>query len=227
MLGSFVPFRYASSKAANTSAARNAISGTKAAAAVLPSVSTSSNSWDSSLSSRKPQAAESPFSVCTVRRRLRAVSASPGDFSSCIASSFSFWTSSPALSKNSWRSSVMRSSVVRSLTFRSSGGTVTLSPRRAGKPYRCCDASSGIFPSGRAGFRRGRQTGTPGIQATIKLLDQPLLLSLIEIHHHVAAENDVVALRQVFGLQIVKVEVHQFLDVLLHGVAVAHFVEVA
>ena len=34
----------------------------------------------SSLSSRKPQAAASPFSVCTVRRRLRAVSASPGDF---------------------------------------------------------------------------------------------------------------------------------------------------
>jgi hypothetical protein len=69
-------------------------SGTEAAAAVFPS--TSSNSWHSSLSSRKPQAAASPFNVCTVRRRLRAVSASPGDFSSCIASSFSFWTSSPA-----------------------------------------------------------------------------------------------------------------------------------
>ena len=66
-----------------------------------------------------------------------------------------------------------------------------------------------------------------GIQAAIKLLHQPLLLGFVEIHHHVAAENDVVALRQVFGLQIVKVEVHQFLDVLLHRVAVAHFVEVA
>ena len=147
MLGSFVPFRYASSKAANTSATRNAISGIEAAAALFSSVSMSSNSWDSSLSSRNPQAAASPFSVCTVRRRLRAVSASPGDFSSCMASSFSFWTSSPALSKNNWWSSVIRSS----------GGTVTLSPLHAGTPCRCCDAPSGIFPSVPAGSRHGRQ----------------------------------------------------------------------
>src|ERR1035441_4035445 len=75
MLGSFVPFWYASSKAVNTSAARNAISGTEAAAAMFSGVSTSSNSCDSSLSSRKPQAAASPFSVCTLPRRLPAPSA--------------------------------------------------------------------------------------------------------------------------------------------------------
>ena len=44
----------------------------------IPGVSTSSSSWANSLSSRKPQAAESPFSVCTARRTWRSCSVSPG-----------------------------------------------------------------------------------------------------------------------------------------------------
>src|SRR5882672_1370288 len=36
------------------------------------------------------------------------------------------------------------------------------------------------------------------VQAAIKLFDQPFLLGLVEIHHDVAAENHIVALRQVF-----------------------------
>ena len=65
------------------------------------------------------------------------------------------------------------------------------------------------------------------IQAAVEFLDQPLLFGLIEVHHHVAAEDDVIALRQVLRLQIVKVEVHHFLQWLLDGIAFAHFVEVA
>src|SRR5208282_4181483 len=34
-----------------------------------------------------------------------------------------------------------------------------------------------------------------GIQATIKFFYQPLLFGFVEIHHHIAAKNDVVALR--------------------------------
>ena len=39
------------------------------------------------------------------------------------------------------------------------------------------------------------------IQAAVKLFDKPLLFGFIEIDHHVAAEDHVVALRQVLGLQ--------------------------
>src|ERR1039457_4152677 len=38
------------------------------------------------------------------------------------------------------------------------------------------------------------------IQAAVKFFDQPFLLGFIEIHHHVAAENNVIALRQIFRL---------------------------
>ena len=51
-----------------------------------------------------------------------------------------------------------------------------------------------------------------GIQAAVELLHQPFLLGFVEIDHHVAAEDDVVALRQEFGLQVMKVEVDEFLD---------------
>ena len=49
-----------------------------------------------------------------------------------------------------------------------------------------------------------------GIQAMPELVDQALLLGFVEINHDVAAENDVVAAGQEFGLQIVKIELHQF-----------------
>ncbi len=45
-----------------------------------------------------------------------------------------------------------------------------------------------------------------GIQAMPELFDQSLLLSFIEIDHHVAAKDDVVAARQEFGFKVVKVE---------------------
>ena len=51
-----------------------------------------------------------------------------------------------------------------------------------------------------------------GIQAAMELVDEPLLLRLVEIDHHVAAENDVVALRQIFRFQIVKIELHEILE---------------
>src|SRR5271156_1136892 len=65
------------------------------------------------------------------------------------------------------------------------------------------------------------------IQAAMKFFNQTLLFRLVEINHHVAAENRVVALRQVFRLQIVKVELHQALQRRLHRVLIAHLVEVA
>ena len=65
------------------------------------------------------------------------------------------------------------------------------------------------------------------IQATVKFLDQTLLLSLIEIHHDVAAENNIIALREIFRFQIMEVEMDQFLKGLLDGITVANFVEMA
>src|SRR5205823_5154882 len=59
------------------------------------------------------------------------------------------------------------------------------------------------------------------------LFDQPFLLWLIEIHHDVPAKDDVVLLRQEFRLQIVKVEMNNFLDALLDGIPLSDFVEVA
>ena len=50
-----------------------------------------------------------------------------------------------------------------------------------------------------------------GIQAAIELFDEPLLLGLVEIDHHVAAEDEVVALGQELGLQVVEVELDHLL----------------
>ena len=66
-----------------------------------------------------------------------------------------------------------------------------------------------------------------GIQAAVKFFDQPFLLRLIEIHHHVAAEDHIVALRQIFGFQIVEVEVNHLFQSFLDRIPFADFVEVA
>ena len=66
-----------------------------------------------------------------------------------------------------------------------------------------------------------------GIQAVPELFDETLLLGFVEIDHDVAAEDEVVALRQKFGLQIVKVELDQFLELRLDGVVVGRLVEIA
>src|SRR6478735_3787362 len=63
------------------------------------------------------------------------------------------------------------------------------------------------------------QQVTAGSKAAIELFNQPSLLRLVEIHHHVAAENHVIALGQKFSLQIVKVEVDQLLHRFFHRIA--------
>src|SRR5450755_4638609 len=65
------------------------------------------------------------------------------------------------------------------------------------------------------------------IETARKFFHQPLLLWFVKIHHYIAAENDVVMLRQVFGLKVVKVEMDKLFYRLLYGVALPHFVEVA
>jgi len=60
-----------------------------------------------------------------------------------------------------------------------------------------------------------------GIQAMPKLFNQALLFGFVEVDHHVAAENDVVAARQEFRFQVVKVELHEFLQLRLDGILVA------
>src|SRR5579872_7213807 len=55
-------------------------------------------------------------------------------------------------------------------------------------------------------FRMPNEQITTRIKAAVKFFDETFLLGLIEIHHYVAAENNVVALRQVFSFQVVEVE---------------------
>src|SRR5262249_43300433 len=76
-------------------------------------------------------------------------------------------------------------------------------------------------------FRVTDEEVTAWIQTTIELLDQALLLRFVEIHHDVAAEDDVVSLRQVFGFEVVKVKVDEFFYSFLDDVAVSHLVEVS
>ena len=66
-----------------------------------------------------------------------------------------------------------------------------------------------------------------GSKTAIELFNQPSLLRLIEIHHYVAAENYVIALRQKFRLQIMEIEVDQLLHRFFHRIAFAYFVEIA
>ena len=48
-----------------------------------------------------------------------------------------------------------------------------------------------------------------GIQAMPKLFDKALLFGFVKIDHDVATKNDVVAAREKFGLEIVKVELDE------------------
>src|SRR5271169_1716068 len=61
------------------------------------------------------------------------------------------------------------------------------------------------------------------IQAVPKLFDQALLLGFVEINHHVAAEDDVIAARQEFGFQVVEVELDEFSQLRLDLVLIARF----
>ena len=65
-----------------------------------------------------------------------------------------------------------------------------------------------------------------GSKTAIELVNQSSLLRLVEIHHDIAAENYVVALRQKFGLQIVEVEMYQLLYRFFNRVAFTDFVEI-
>src|SRR6266566_5164550 len=65
-----------------------------------------------------------------------------------------------------------------------------------------------------------------GIQAVPKLFNQTLLLGFVEINHHVTAEYNVVAARQELGLQVVKVELHEFFQLWLDGILVGRFLEI-
>ncbi len=67
---------------------------------------------------------------------------------------------------------------------------------------------------------------TVGIQATIELIDQPLLFCLVEIDHHVAAEDEVIALRQELSFQVMEVELDQFPHIFFDLVNFADLVEV-
>jgi len=100
---------------------------------------------------------------------------------------------------------------LRSSAPRSSGESVTLAPQSLISRSTIAMHQSG-FIGHPAGFPRGLQISSRGIQAAVKLFDQPLLFRLVEVHHHVAAENNVVALRQIFGFQVMKVEVNHLLS---------------
>src|SRR5215471_20166468 len=65
-----------------------------------------------------------------------------------------------------------------------------------------------------------------GIQAAMKFFDETLLFGPVEIDHHVAAENDVVALREVFGFEVVEIELNETLERGLDGILVADLVEI-
>src|SRR5256884_2937547 len=60
-----------------------------------------------------------------------------------------------------------------------------------------------------------------------KLFNQALLFGFVEIDHDIAAEDNVVAARQEFRFQIVKVELHEFLQLRLDLVLVSGFFEIA
>jgi hypothetical protein len=81
-----------------------------------------------------------------------------------------------------------------------------------------------IFGSSRKTF--GMADEAAGIQAVVELVDEALLFGFIEIDHDVAAEDDVVAARQEFGLQVVKVELDKLFELGLDGVLVAGLFEV-
>src|ERR1700730_2792777 len=68
---------------------------------------------------------------------------------------------------------------------------------------------------------------TSRIQAVPKLLNQTLLLCFVEIDHHVAAKDDVVATRKEFRFQVVEVELYELFQLRLDGVLGTRLFEVA
>ena len=60
-----------------------------------------------------------------------------------------------------------------------------------------------------------------------ELFNQALLFGFVEIDHDVAAKDDVVAAGQKLGLQVVKVELHEFAQLRLDLVLVSGFFEIA
>src|SRR6202007_583126 len=68
---------------------------------------------------------------------------------------------------------------------------------------------------------------TAGIQTMPELVDQPLLLRLVEVDHHVSAQNNVVASRQKFGFEIVKVELDEVFELLVDAIFVVGLFEIS
>src|ERR1700674_4871620 len=64
------------------------------------------------------------------------------------------------------------------------------------------------------------------IQAVPEFVNQTLLFGFVKIDHDVAAEDDVVAARQEFSFQIVKVELDELLELRLGGVLGAGLLEI-
>src|SRR5260370_33224819 len=75
-------------------------------------------------------------------------------------------------------------------------------------------------------FRMSNKQVSGGIQAVPKLFNQALLFGIVEINHDVAAEDNVVAARQELRFQVVKVELHECLQLRLDGVLVTRFFEI-
>src|ERR1700730_19186792 len=65
------------------------------------------------------------------------------------------------------------------------------------------------------------------IQAMPELIDKALLFCFVEIKHHVAAQNNVVAAWKELGFQVMKVELYKVFQLLFDGVLVSQFFEIA
>src|SRR5437879_2944687 len=75
-------------------------------------------------------------------------------------------------------------------------------------------------------FRMADEEIARRIQAVPEFFNQTLLLGFVEIDHDVAAKDDVVAARQEFRFQVVKVELDEFLELRLDGVLGAGLFEI-
>ncbi len=80
---------------------------------------------------------------------------------------------------------------------------------------------------GKQAFRVAHEQVALEIETARELFQQALLFGFVKIHHDVAAEDHIIALRQVFCFQIMKVEMDDLFQRLLDGIAVAGLVEVA
>src|SRR3989442_15922637 len=75
-------------------------------------------------------------------------------------------------------------------------------------------------------FRVPNEKISGRIQAVPKLFNQTLLLGLVKINHHVAAEDNVVAARQEFRFQVVKVEGDERFQLWFDLLLIASFFEI-